>query len=151
MFQYSDRDILQDKSEALVNTVNCVGVMGRGLALEFKKAYPANFDLYKTACSARKVVAGEMFITHTEQIFPPFYIINFPTKRHWRNPSRLDDIEAGLVDLRDQIITRGIKSIAIPALGCSLGGLSWSDVRPMILETLNGIDANIVLYAPQTP
>lgn len=151
MLKYSTGDILQDKSEALVNTVNCKGVMGRGLALEFKKAYPSNFDQYRAACAARKVIPGRMFITLTEQLIPPTYIVNFPTKRHWRNSSRLDDIEAGLIDLRDQIITRGIMSIAIPALGCSLGGLSWSDVRPMILETLNGIDAEITLYGPQGP
>lgn len=148
MITHTSGDILQDSSEALVNTVNCVGVMGLGLALQFKNAFPENFAAYKIACIAGEVTAGKMFITRTGRIFPSKLIVNFPTKRHWRDCSRMDDIQDGLVDLRNQIQSLQIGSIAIPALGCDLGGLDWTDVCPVIESTLADVKAEVILYAP---
>lgn len=142
-------DILKSGAEALVNTVNCVGVMGRGVALQFKKAYPANFDAYAEACSAKAVQPGRMFVFETGYLTNPRYIINFPTKRHWKGKSRIEDIEAGLVDLRKVIVDRNIRSIAIPPLGAGLGGLDWSQVRPRIEAALSGMqDVDILLFQP---
>ena len=115
-------DMLRADVEALVNTVNCVGVMGRGVALQFKKAYPANFAVYEKVCERGGMKPGRMLVFETGQLTNPKYIINFPTKRHWRGDSRLDDVEAGLADLVAQVRVHGIRSIAIPPLGCGLGG-----------------------------
>ena len=117
-------DVLKADAEALVNTVNCVGVMGRGIALQFKKAFPDNFKAYQAACRGGEVRPGRMFITDSGHLVSPRWIINFPTKRHWRGKSRIEDIREGLVDLVDQVRERRIESIAIPPLGCGLGGLS---------------------------
>src|ERR1700675_2478440 len=96
MIEYKKGDILHEDAEALVNTVNCAGVMGRGIALQFKNAFPENFKAYATACEHNEVQPGKMFVYHTGQLINPLYIINFPTKRHWRNKSLIEDIEAGL-------------------------------------------------------
>ena len=151
-------DIFAQDVEALVNTVNCKGVMGRGIALEFKKRYPDNFKEYKAACDRGDVKPGQMFIFEMEPINPqldlfsassgheltqsstPRLIVNFPTKRHWRAKSRMEDIDSGLEALRQEIVDRNIKSIAIPPLGCGLGGLKWDDVRPRIESMLNEVD-----------
>lgn len=125
MIEYTQGDILKCEAEALVNTVNCVGVMGRGIALQFKRMFPENFKAYAAACKRREVRPGRMFVFETGQLTPPRYIINFPTKRHWRGKSRMDDIESGLVALVAVIRARGIRSIAIPPLGSGLGGLDW--------------------------
>ena len=132
MITYKSGDILTEDVEAIVNTVNCVGVMGRGIALQFKNAYPDNFALYAEACKQGEVVPGAMFITETCQLTGPRYIVNFPTKRHWRGKSRIEDVETGLEALVHEIDSRGIKSIAIPPLGAGLGGLSWDQVRVRI-------------------
>src|SRR5580658_7888140 len=129
MIEYKRGNILAADAEALVNTVNCVGVMGRGIALQFKKMFPANFKAYAAACKRSEVQPGRMFVFETGKFTNPRYIINFPTKRHWRGASRLSDIETGLDALVREITTREIKSIALPPLGSGLGGLNWADVR----------------------
>ena len=142
-------DILRADVEAIVNTVNCVGVMGRGIALQFKKAWPENFKHYALACKKKEVIPGKMFVFKTNQIANPKFIINFPTKRHWRGASLIEDIESGLNDLVRNINNLNIKSIAIPPLGAGLGGLEWSKVKNVIeshLENLDGID--IFVYEP---
>lgn len=142
-------DIFGEDVEALVNSVNCVGVMGRGIALQFKRAFPENFKAYAEACRREEVKPGRMFVFKTDQMTNPRYIINFPTKRHWRGKSRIEDIDAGLTALAQAIRERKIRSIAIPPLGSSLGGLDWADVRPRIELALGEVDdLSIVLFEP---
>lgn len=149
MIEYKSGDILREDTEALVNTVNCVGVMGRGIALQFKKAYPENFKAYADACKSEQVQPGRMFVFDTGSMFNPRYIINFPTKRHWRGKSRMADIEAGLLALTDTIREYDIQSIAIPPLGCGLGGLDWSQVQARIEENLAPLDeVRVVVFEP---
>jgi O-acetyl-ADP-ribose deacetylase (regulator of RNase III) len=149
MIHPSSGDILAAPVEALVNTVNCVGVMGRGIALQFKNAFPDNYKQYAQACKRKEVQPGRMFITSTGLLQGPHYIINFPTKRHWRGKSRLEDIETGLVDLVRAIEELGITSIAIPPLGCGLGGLAWPVVNSQINAALAPLQSvQIHLYAP---
>jgi O-acetyl-ADP-ribose deacetylase (regulator of RNase III) len=144
-------DILKEGADAIVNTVNCVGIMGRGIALQFKNAYPANFKSYKAACDAERVQPGRMFVFETGK-FTPRFIINFPTKRHWKGKSRIEDIEAGLIALASEIETRGIKSVAIPPLGAGLGGLDWGDVLPRIKRALQHIpDLDVIIFEPKGP
>ena len=136
-------------AEALVNTVNCVGVMGRGIALQFKKRFEENFKAYKKACDAGSLRLGSLFVYDYGSLFNPRYIINFPTKDHWRSPSRLADIEAGLAAMVEEIEKRNIRSIAIPPLGCGLGGLDWSEVRPRIESALSKLpELRVLLYEP---
>jgi O-acetyl-ADP-ribose deacetylase (regulator of RNase III) len=145
-------NLLQADAEALVNTVNCVGFMGKGIALQFKQAYPDNFKVYRAACERKEVVPGRMLVVSTGSIICPRFIINFPTKRHYRNPSRIDDIRAGLTALVEEVQRRGIRSIAVPPLGCGNGGLDWSDVRPLIeraFEPLEGV--TLQLFEPSGP
>jgi O-acetyl-ADP-ribose deacetylase (regulator of RNase III) len=138
-----------ENTEALVNTVNCVGVMGRGLALQFKQAFPANFKAYETACRARAVVPGGMFTFDNGALIKPRYIINFPTKRHWRDGSRIEDIQSGLKALIDNVHRLGIRSIALPPLGCGLGGLNWRDVQPMIENSFSELPGvHVLLFQP---
>jgi O-acetyl-ADP-ribose deacetylase (regulator of RNase III) len=149
MIEYRTGDILQADAEALVNTVNCVGIMGRGIALQFKNQYPENFKAYEAACARHEVQPGRMFIFETGQLTNPKYIINFPTKRHWRGKSRMEDIETGLKALAEEIRTRCIRSIALPPLGSGLGGLNWRDVRPRIEAALRGFnDLRVVIFEP---
>lgn len=150
MIEFTSGDILKDESDAIVNTVNCVGVMGRGIALQFKNAWPENFKAYETACKREEVQPGRMFVYDTGQLTLPRYIINFPTKRHWRGKSRMQDIDAGLAALVSDIRERGIRSIAIPPLGSGLGGLEWSDVRPRIESALAALpDVRVRIYEPK--
>lgn len=138
-------------AEAIVNTVNCVGVMGRGIALQFKNAFPANFKAYEAACKRDEVQPGRMFVFDTHVFLRPRYIINFPTKRHWRNSSRMEDIDSGLVSLVEEIRCRTIRSIAIPPLGCGLGGLVWENVRHLIETALGDIpDLEAIIFAPSS-
>ncbi|EKD28588.1 MAG: hypothetical protein ACD_79C00270G0007 [uncultured bacterium] len=140
-------DILKQESEALVNTVNCVGVMGRGIALAFREAYPENYRLYKKSCDKKEVIPGRMFVYVSGDIFNTKYIINFPTKRHWKEKSHFEDIKSGLIDLANVIEKFAIKSITIPPLGCGLGGLDWKIVRPLIedsLKHLTDVEINII-------
>ena len=149
MFEYKTGDLLAEDAEALVNTVNCVGVMGRGIALQFKSAFPENFKEYARACKRAEIQPGSMFVVETDQLASPRYIINFPTKRHWRGKSRMEDIESGLLDLQRIIREKSIHSIAVPPLGSGLGGLDWEQVRPRIEEVLQDLnDVRIVIFEP---
>jgi O-acetyl-ADP-ribose deacetylase (regulator of RNase III) len=149
MISYTTGDLLAADVDALVNTVNCVGIMGRGVALQFKKAFPENFRAYETACKRGDVVPGRMFVFATGRLNPQF-VINFPTKRHWRGKSRIEDIESGLVALRREIVERGLQSIALPPLGSGLGGLPWPEVRKRIAETLAGLDTvDVRVFEPR--
>jgi O-acetyl-ADP-ribose deacetylase (regulator of RNase III) len=149
MIHTATGNLLRANTEALVNTVNTVGVMGRGIALQFKRAFPENFRAYAKACKAGEVVPGKMFIYETGADSNPKYIINFPTKRHWRSKSKLDDIEAGLAALVADVQRLSIRSVAVPPLGCGLGGLSWRDVRPMIEHAFEKLpDVDVQLYEP---
>lgn len=134
MLQFVQGDILKQDAEALVNTVNCVGVMGRGIALQFRKAFPENYEAYVTACKRNEVQLGKMFVYDTGSFHNPRYIINFPTKRHWKGKSHIEDIYSGLESLVKEINIRNIKSIAIPPLGAGLGGLEWPVVRQAIVQ-----------------
>ena len=143
-------DILAENVEALVNTVNCVGVMGRGIALQFKKRFPDNFRAYSKACDRGEVQPGRMFVFPTRRLTNPRYIINFPTKRHWRGNSRLDDIRAGLGDLTRCIRDSGVRSVAVPPLGSGLGGLDWTAVRGLIEEALATLEeVQIIVFEPR--
>lgn len=139
-------DLLTQHTEAIVNPVNCVGVMGKGLALAFKTAYPENYHLYKEACNRNEVVPGKMFVYNTGST--PKYIINFPTKRHWKDNSYLKDIKNGLIDLVVVIDQYKIQSITIPALGCGLGGLDWKIVFPLIKDALKDLAVEINVIEP---
>ena len=150
MIEYKTGDIFDENSEAIVNTVNCVGVMGRGIALQFKKRYPENFKAYVIACKKEEVKPGKMFVYENGGLINPRYIINFPTKRHWRGASKKEDIKSGLKALVDEIQQWDIHSIAIPSLGCGMGGLEWSEVKPCIEEALHSLEAvSIMVYEPQ--
>lgn len=132
MIEYKKGDLLASDTEAIVNTVNCVGVMGRGIALQFKKRFPENFKFYENACKLGDVEPGKMLVYQIESLCNPKYIINFPTKRHWRGASRVEDIKAGLADLVNIIESKNITSVSVPPLGCGLGGLDWNEVKTYI-------------------
>ena len=148
MITYKEGDIFRDNANAIVNPVNCMGVMGKGLALQFKEKYIENFRAYANECSNGNVDIGKMFVYEYKGMPHTRYVINFPTKKHWRNQSELSYIESGLKDLAKVISDKHIKTIAIPALGCGLGGLDWAKVRPMIEKELGGLDTDIRLYCP---
>ena len=149
MNEFTTGDIFKAHVDALVNTVNCVGVMGKGLALQFKKNYPVNYKLYELACERQEVVPGKMFVYLSTQDSSPRCIINFPTKNHWREDSRMEDIESGLTDLIAVIKENKIESIAIPPLGCGLGGLEWAQVKPKITSAMDKLkNVRVVIYEP---
>jgi O-acetyl-ADP-ribose deacetylase (regulator of RNase III) len=142
-------DSLEADAEALVNSVNCVGVMGRGIALQFREAFPDNYKQYKLACDQEMLKPGIMLVHDTGRLTNPRYIINFPTKRHWKGNSRIEDITAGLPALVEEVRRRGIRSIAIPPLGCGLGGLDWAEVRPLIARAFSALpDVHVLVYEP---
>jgi O-acetyl-ADP-ribose deacetylase (regulator of RNase III) len=141
-------NILDAGTQALVNTVNTVGVMGKGIALQFKNEFPENFAAYMQAVKREELKVGTVQVVPVKSTGGVEYVVNFPTKAHWRFPSRLEWIKTGLEDLKKKIAEYKIKSIAIPPLGCGNGGLNWKDVEPLIRETLNDVDADIVLYLP---
>ena len=150
MIEYKTGDLLAEDAEALVNTVNCVGVMGRGIALQFKRAWPKNFEAYAAACHSGDVRPGRMFVFETGQFINPRYIINFPTKRHWRGKSRIEDVEAGLAVLATEIHRRKIGSIAVPPLGAGLGGLEWVEIRERIESALGELsEVKVVVFEPR--
>ena len=149
MIQYKTGDLFNDNAEAIVNSVNCVGVMGRGIALQFKKRYPENFIAYEDKCKLGEIIPGKMFVFETNSLINPKYIINFPTKRHWRGASRIEDIESGLIDLIKVLDEYNIASIAIPPLGSGLGGLDWELVKSKIEAAFSGIEnIDINVYEP---
>lgn len=150
MITYGTGNLLTAHVDAVVNTVNTEGAMGKGIALQFKKAYPANFADYERACERGEVTIGKVLV-HRTLLSEPRYVINFPTKKHWRQPSRLQYVRDGLVDLVAQVRALDIKSIAIPPLGCGLGGLDWGDVRPLIENAFRDVvDVQVVLFAPNS-
>ena len=150
MIEYKTGDLLAEETDALVNTVNCVGHMGAGIALQFKKAWPENFRAYAAACRNGEVQPGRMFVYETGQTVSPSYIINFPTKRHWRGKSRLEDIDAGLEALVAEVRRLSLRSVAVPPLGAGLGGLPWPQVRCRIEQALGALpDLRVVVFEPR--
>jgi O-acetyl-ADP-ribose deacetylase (regulator of RNase III) len=142
-------NLLDADVEALVNTVNTVGVMGKGIALQFRKAFPRVFDDYKAACDAGEVQPGRMMVSQTGQISGPRLVINFPTKRHWRGKSRIEDIDSGLRDLVRVLAEWDVRSVAVPPLGCGNGGLDWNLVRPRIENALRDLgQTQVLLFEP---
>ena len=149
MIQFTQGNLLDADTEALVNTVNTVGVMGKGIALMFKEAFPENTRAYEAACKSKEVSVGKMFVTSRAGFIGPKWIINFPTKQHWRNPSKMEWVTAGLADLKKVIVDKKIKSVAIPPLGAGNGGLNWTEVRSLIEESLRDLNGvTIVVYEP---
>lgn len=148
MITFVKGDLLSDSAQALVNTVNTIGVMGKGIALQFKEQYPDNYNIYRKICKEGKLSVGQLLITECKQLDNIKIIINFPTKTTWRKPSEYSYIQSGLLELRNKIQQLGIHSIAIPPLGSHNGGLDWSRVRTMIIETLNDLDCDIRIYEP---
>lgn len=149
MIEYKTGDLLAEDVDALVNAVNCVGVMGRGIAAQFKSAWPANFKAYAAACKRGEVLPGRMFVFPTGNVVGPRFIVNFPTKRHWRGKSSIADIKDGLRDLVSEIGARGIRSIAVPPLGSGLGGLDWREVRPHVEASLGAVNGvRVVVFEP---
>jgi O-acetyl-ADP-ribose deacetylase (regulator of RNase III) len=150
MIEYKTGDILKEDAEALVNTVNCVGIMGRGIALQFKNTFPDNFKAYAAACKRNEVQPGRMFVHQREQLFNPRFIINFPTKRHWRGNSRMEDIESGLAALAEAVRKLGLRSIAVPPLGSGLGGLNWHDIKPRIEAAMQSLpNVRVIIFEPR--
>lgn len=149
MIQYVKGDLLRSDAEALVNTVNTVGVMGKGIALQFREAFPDNYKIYRKICKQGNLHIGQMLVTEETSLYDQKkIIINFPTKTHWKYSSEYSYIEKGLVALRDEIEKRNIKSVAIPPLGSHNGGLDWQRVRTMIEEILVGLKCDVYLYEP---
>lgn len=142
MIKFTQGNVFTAPADILVNPVNCVGVMGAGLALAFKQSYPAMFRAFQRACSAGDVRPGHLHVWHSP------WIINFPTKRHWRDPSRYEDIAAGLDALQTYLTPLGKVTVALPALGCGRGGLDWTHVRGLIQTKLQDLPATILVYAP---
>lgn len=146
MVTYVQGNLFESPAQVLTNTVNCVGVMGKGVALEFKNRYPALFQDYKIRCDRGEVKAGAPYLWEDDQI----QVLNFPTKRHWRDNSLLQDIEDGLKYLAHNYDKFSIQSIAMPALGCGNGGLNWDDVKSLIDRYLGQIaDLEVYVYEPQ--
>jgi O-acetyl-ADP-ribose deacetylase (regulator of RNase III) len=149
MIRFTTGNLFDADVDAIVNTVNTMGVMGKGIALMFKERYPENYEAYAAACKAKQVELGKMFVTASGELSGPKWIINFPTKANWRFPSKLAWIESGLEDLKRLIVENGIRSIAIPPLGAGNGGLDWRDVRPLIEAALGDLrDVEVVVYEP---
>lgn len=152
MLRFVQGDLLKSEVEALVNTVNTVGVMGKGVALQFKRAFPDNYRAYAVACRRGEVQIGRIFVYDRGPLFRPRYILNFPTKRHWRQPSRLEYVEAGLEDLVRVIRKLGIRSLALPPLGAGSGGLPWPAVRERIQAALGGLEGvEVLVFEPLPP
>ena len=151
MIEIAKGNLLEAPVEALVNTVNTEGIMGKGIALQFKQAFPEMFRDYEKACKAGQIRLGRVHVYDRGGLTgSPRWIINFPTKGHWRERSRLTDIEAGLRDLVATVQRLGIHSIAVPPLGCGNGGLNWADVRPHIEIAFDKLpDVNLLLFAPE--
>jgi O-acetyl-ADP-ribose deacetylase (regulator of RNase III) len=145
---FTQGNLLEARAEALVNTVNTVGVMGKGIALMFKERFDENFRRYGAACKAKEVQTGKMFVTPVHELDGPRWIVNFPTKQHWRAPSRMEWVVEGLQDLRRFLIEQHVKSIAIPPLGAGNGGLEWAEVREQIEQVLGDLDIDILVFEP---
>jgi len=150
MVKLSKGNLIEAKVEALVNTVNTLGIMGKGIALQFKQAYPENFNAYQKSCKGGEVKIGKMFTFETRQMVNPHYIINFPTKGHWKEKSKLEYIRSGLQDLIAEVKRLGVKSIAVPPLGCGSGGLDWNKVRPLVEKAFSEVpEVEVLLFSPE--
>ena len=147
MIRFTHGDIFAQPAEAIVNPVNCVGVAGAGLALQFKRRHPDAFQAYRRACAERRLRPGRIFLFDTDRATPR-WIAHFPTKRHWRDPSAIGDIEAGLRGLAATLAGHGIRSVAIPPIGCGLGGLDWRAVRPLITACLADMPLTVIVLEP---
>ncbi|WP_461534431.1 type II toxin-antitoxin system antitoxin DNA ADP-ribosyl glycohydrolase DarG [Sinomicrobium sp.] len=148
MIKYTKGNLLDAKTEALVNTVNTVGVMGKGIALQFKNRFPNNYKVYRDACKTGSFKTGQVLVVQEGDLLNQKTIVNFPTKAHWKEKSKYDYIDTGLVALKEAITKYRINSIAIPPLGCGNGGLDWSVVKKMIEEHLNDLRIDIYIYEP---
>jgi len=149
MITFTQGNLLEADTDALVNTVNTVGVMGKGIALMFKEAFPENFKAYEAACKTNDVRIGRMLVTERKDLMGPKWIINFPTKKHWRQPSKIEWIASGLEDLKRVIVEEKIKSVALPPLGSGNGKLDWQEVRPVIEAALKSLShVTIIVYEP---
>lgn len=148
MIHFTQGNLLESRAEALVNTVNTVGVMGKGIALMFKDRFGENFRLYAVACKAGEVRTGRMFVTQPGELDGPRWIVNFPTKQHWRSPSRLEWIVEGLQDLRRFLLESGVRSVAIPPLGAGHGGLDWNVVRAEIDRAVGDLEIDVTVFEP---
>ncbi|SDF30444.1 O-acetyl-ADP-ribose deacetylase (regulator of RNase III), contains Macro domain [Mucilaginibacter pineti] len=149
MITYTTGDLLADTAPAVVNTVNTVGVMGKGIALQFREAFPENYNQYKRACRNGKLrIGGLLAVRDCNLLYGERLIINLPTKTHWRLPSEYSYIETGLTALRNFIIAKRLTALALPALGCGNGGLDWSQVKEIIEQRLCGLDCRINVYEP---
>ncbi len=148
MITFTQGNLLEAPVEALVNTVNTVGVMGKGIALMFKDRFTRNYELYAEACKAKQVQTGKMFVTEVFELNGPHWIVNFPTKQHWKAKSRMEWIVDGLQDLRRFLLEHQVKSIAIPPLGAGNGGLEWLVVRAEIEKALGDLDTEILIFEP---
>lgn len=144
MLEFRHGNVLNSEMQTLVNTVNTVGVMGKGIALQFKKHYPKMYEEYRALCKSGKLTTGQLHLYKAVD----HWILNFPTKRHYRYPSKLEYVEEGLIRLRDTYAELGIESLALPALGCGQGGLSWPDVRALIERYLGDLPIPIEVYEP---
>jgi O-acetyl-ADP-ribose deacetylase (regulator of RNase III) len=148
MITFTQGNLLEARAEALVNTVNTVGVMGKGIALMFKERFAENFRRYAAACKAGQVRTGEMFVTQVSELDGPRWIVNFPTKQHWRGDSRMEWISQGLHDLRRFLLENKVESVAIPPLGAGNGGLDWAEVRKQVEAILGNLEADILVFEP---
>ncbi|WP_122455762.1 type II toxin-antitoxin system antitoxin DNA ADP-ribosyl glycohydrolase DarG [Pseudomonas viridiflava] len=148
MIRFTQGNLLEADSEALVNTVNTVGVMGKGIALMFKERFAENYRLYAAACKAGEVETGKVHVTAVNEMDGPRWIVNFPTKRHWRSPSQMAWITEGLHDLRRFLLENHVKSVAVPPLGAGNGGLKWSEVREQIIDVLSELDVDVLVFEP---
>ena len=147
MIRFTHGDIFAQPVEAIVNPVNCVGVAGAGLALQFRRRHPDAFQAYRRACAERRLRPGRIFLFDTGRDSPR-WIVHFPTKRHWRDRSAIGDIEAGLRGLAATLAGHGIRSVAIPPIGCGLGGLDWRAVRPLITACLADMPLTVIVLEP---
>lgn len=149
MIRFIEGNLLKSPAQALVNTVNEVGVMGKGIALMFKEAFPENNAAYERACKRGEVRVGHVFVFESTHQWGPRWIVNFPTKKHWRNPSKIEWVKEGLGELREWIHQNNVRSIAVPPLGCGNGGLRWPDVKSLIVEELSSLnDVDVEVYVP---
>ena len=151
MFQIVTGDLLNAEVEALVNTVNTVGIMGKGIALQFKDAFHTNYKIYKDACKAQTFKIGQLLVVKDHNaILGEKIIINFPTKVHWKQSSKYEYIESGLKELAKYIQTHEINSIAVPPLGCGNGGLDWVIIKPMMEKYLSNLDSEVYVFEPNS-
>lgn len=149
MIRFTEGNLLDTPAEAVVNTVNEFGVMGKGVALLFREHFPECSKAYMEAAARKQIRVGTMFVTETAQLLGPRWVIHFPTKKHWRFPSKIEWVRSGLADLRKVVEARGIRSLALPALGCGAGGLDWHEVRLEVERALGELEeVDVTVYVP---